>query len=209
MAEYGGGGQRGYIIILERRDGKGWRAFALKLRKVLEFFHLLYNIWSRVEKIEKSLGGVPSTCMGISPSVPVLEPLAVGISKQSYAEVLARSGQTLVSTSSHRVNYGICASDVTESKVWSDRGRDWGIRGYQISTRVVCSNVPRGVLGESLDLCIMRSLLVPLKEEVECLIERTNLGLGSTSTKNNIDLESAIAIESKPNRARRASFKPM
>jgi len=30
-AEYGDGGGRGYIIIPEGKDCKGWRAFALKL----------------------------------------------------------------------------------------------------------------------------------------------------------------------------------
>jgi hypothetical protein len=100
-------------------------------------FHSMYNIWSRAEKIEKSLGGVPSTGMGVSPLVLVLQALAVGIGKQSYAEALARLGQTLVSTSSRRGNSDICASNVSKSKVWSDRGVTGELEDTRFSAKVV------------------------------------------------------------------------
>lgn len=104
---------------------------------MLEFFHSVYNIWSRAEKIKKSLGGVPLIGMGVSPSVLVLKALAVGIGKQSYAEALARLRQTLVSTSSRRGNSDICASDVTKPKVWSDRGVTGESEDTRFSAKVV------------------------------------------------------------------------
>jgi hypothetical protein len=60
----------------------------------------------------------------------------------------------------------------------------------------------------SLDLRTLRSLLVLLKEGVDCLIERTNLGLGTIGLENGIGHIRAIAVEPKPNPTRRASSKP-
>lgn len=31
LAEYGGGGQKGFIVILKGREGKGWRSCTLEL----------------------------------------------------------------------------------------------------------------------------------------------------------------------------------
>lgn len=40
LEDYGGGNQRGFIIISERRYDKGWRSLALELRVILNFFSL-------------------------------------------------------------------------------------------------------------------------------------------------------------------------
>lgn len=43
VAEYEGGGQRGFVVILEGRGGRGWVGFVLKLRKVLETFQTSFG----------------------------------------------------------------------------------------------------------------------------------------------------------------------
>jgi hypothetical protein len=38
LAKYGSGCRRRFIVILEGRDGKGTRGFALEFRRILELF---------------------------------------------------------------------------------------------------------------------------------------------------------------------------
>jgi hypothetical protein len=34
LTEYGGGGQKGYLVILQGKEGKGWSGFSCELHKV-------------------------------------------------------------------------------------------------------------------------------------------------------------------------------
>jgi hypothetical protein len=38
VAEYGGGGRRGIVVLSKGRGGRGWAGFVLKFQKVLEAF---------------------------------------------------------------------------------------------------------------------------------------------------------------------------
>lgn len=43
VAEYGGGGRRGFIIFLEGHDRSCWRSCATKLRKARTFLDFLFG----------------------------------------------------------------------------------------------------------------------------------------------------------------------
>lgn len=43
VAECGGGGRRGFVVILEGRGGRGWLDFVLKLQRFLEAFQMPYG----------------------------------------------------------------------------------------------------------------------------------------------------------------------
>jgi hypothetical protein len=56
LGEYGIGGRRSFIVILEGREGRGWAGCAVQLRKVVNFLQPSGNVGSKNEKIN---GGVP------------------------------------------------------------------------------------------------------------------------------------------------------
>lgn len=46
LMEYGGG-WRGFIVVLEGQEGRGWIEFVVVLRKVVAFFDSAVDDWSR------------------------------------------------------------------------------------------------------------------------------------------------------------------
>lgn len=77
LGEYGIGGRRSFIVILDGREGRGWAGCAAQLRKVVNFFEPSGNVGSMNEKIN---GGVP----------PMTQLVEEG--RRLYAEVLVGKG---------------------------------------------------------------------------------------------------------------------
>jgi hypothetical protein len=72
VAEYGGGGRKGLVVIPKGRCGRGWRGFALELQKFLESLQSSCSTGIRANPPGVSRGGYPLTGMGVFPLVPVL-----------------------------------------------------------------------------------------------------------------------------------------
>lgn len=94
---YGGGSHRGRgsIVILEGREGRGWRTFSPELGKVVAIFEPFHGKGSRGVSTRKPTGGSQSTNMGGSSSVSMGKVLMIGGGRKTYAEVLGREGQFL------------------------------------------------------------------------------------------------------------------
>lgn len=92
---YGGGGHRGRgsIVILEGREGRGWRTFSPELGKVVVIFEPFHGKGSRGVSTRKPTGGSQSTDMGGSSSVSMGKVLMIGGGRKTYVEVLGREGQ--------------------------------------------------------------------------------------------------------------------
>lgn len=92
VVEYGGGGPRGFVVIPEGRGGRGWRGFVVELRMFLEYFQSSHGVGRRVNLARSSHSGYPSSGLGVSSSVLLLQVLAWSIGRRSYAKVLVVSG---------------------------------------------------------------------------------------------------------------------
>jgi hypothetical protein len=100
MAKYGGGGRRGYVVILEGRDENGWRAFAFELRKVLELFQSLHDSGIRVKSTGKRKAGLPSNGLGESAKVLVLDAPVEAVGNRLYQR--SRTPQGIIVTELHK-----------------------------------------------------------------------------------------------------------
>jgi hypothetical protein len=83
VAEYGGGGWRGFVVISEARGGQGWPGFVLKLWKVLETFQISFGDGYTTCHSEVPLGGFSSSRLKLCSTVPLA--LAGEAVKRSYA----------------------------------------------------------------------------------------------------------------------------
>lgn len=123
--------------------------------------------------------------------------LAEAVGKRSYAEALVGLGQTPAIATSLRANVGIF--DVIElGRAVSSRGVPGVILGYfRIQAGIASSKDPRGDLGVNLDFGTLRNMLVLLKEEVECCIDRLEVGRGLLRRESSAGHVKDVVVESK------------
>ena len=91
MELFGGGSRRGYIVIMEGREGRGWRSSDVKLENLVAFFELSHNGGSKVVFSRQPNSGLQSTVMGGSLLVFMGKVVLIGGGK-TYVEVLGRAG---------------------------------------------------------------------------------------------------------------------
>lgn len=78
VVEYRCGEQRGFIVIPEGREGRGWRVCAVELRKVVSFFELSLGERSRTSFPWQPISVLQSNDMGGSSSVSMGKVLESG-----------------------------------------------------------------------------------------------------------------------------------
>jgi hypothetical protein len=70
IIEYGGGGLRGFVVILGGRGGRGWAGFVLELQKVLETFQTSFGDVPKAHHSGEPLGQYSLSGHKVNPSVP-------------------------------------------------------------------------------------------------------------------------------------------
>ena len=114
MAEYVGGGWKGFIVVLEGRGGKGWSSFSLKLHSVLYFVHENHNGGSRPQPVGFQRGGHFSHGLYGKVLLQALKLPDVVVGYRCYVEVLK---EYLATSSSTRGTSGNFSSTLKKGKL--------------------------------------------------------------------------------------------
>jgi len=89
----GSDGRRGFIVISEGREWRGWSSFAIEMRKVVSFFGLTFGKGSSFLLSCQPIGGSQLTTVGGPSSISTGKEMTKGDGKRTFAEVVGRVGQ--------------------------------------------------------------------------------------------------------------------